>query len=186
MHNKAFESRKALFFFFSSRRRHTRCLSDWSSDVCSSDLTGQSANATFRGAVKMLNRRDAMMRLGQAGLGLLTLPRLLQGESAPAGEGKARSCIYLFLWGGPPQQDLWDPKPEAPTGVRSPFGTIRTAVPGITICDQMPRLARLLDKVAVVRSVTHKSDVHEPSVYHMLTGEVDPTLVVPRNQRRRS
>jgi hypothetical protein len=138
----------------------------------------------------MLNRRDAMIRLGQTGPGALTLPGLLQAEQrrpmAPRSSGRARSCIYLFLWGGPPQQDLWDMKPDAPAGVRSLFKPIRTVVPGLDICDQMPRLAQHTDKVAVVRSVTHGSNIHEPSCYHMLTGKQDPTLVVPRNQRRRS
>jgi len=104
----------------------------------------------------------------------------------PPARRRARSCIYLFLWGGPPQQDLWDLKPEAPDGIRSQFRPIHTRVPGIQICDQMPRLARLMDKVAIVRSVTHASNVHEPSVYHMLTGRQDMTLTVPRNQRRRT
>src|SRR5262249_39109226 len=61
-----------------------------------------------------------------------------------------------------------------------------TNVPGIQICEHMPLLARQMDKVCVVRSVTHNSDVHEPSVYHMLTGRQDPTLVIPRNNRSRS
>jgi hypothetical protein len=134
----------------------------------------------------MLHRRDAMIRLGQMGLGALTLPGLLRAEQTHRPRGPAKSCIYLFLWGGPPQQDLWDLKPDAPAGVRSLFGPIATNVPGIRIGDQMPRLARLMDKVAVVRSVTHGSNVHEPSVYHMLTGKQDPTLIVPRNQRRRT
>jgi hypothetical protein len=141
----------------------------------------------------MLHRRDAMLRLGQLGLGSLTLPALLGAEQARASSptpstrrGKAKSCIYLFLWGGPPQQDMWDLKPDAPQGMRSLFQPIRTIVPGIDVCDQMPLLARHTDKVAVVRSVTHRSDNHEPSVYHMLTGKVNPTLSVPRNQRRRS
>ncbi len=140
----------------------------------------------------MLNRRDAMLRLGQTGLGMLTLPGLLGAESnrlrsasAPRLTGKSRSCIYLFLWGGPPQQDLWDMKPDAPSGVRSQFGVIQTATPGIIFSDQMPRLAQLTGKLAVVRSLTHGSNNHEPSVYHMLTGKQDPTLAVPRNQRRR-
>src|SRR5262245_13333012 len=77
-------------------------------------------------------------------------------------------------------------KPDAPQGIRSLFAPIGTNVPGVTICDQMPLLARHMDKVAVVRSLTHDSDVHEASVYHMLTGKKNPTLVVPRNQRRRS
>ena len=137
----------------------------------------------------MLHRRDAMIRLGQLGLGALTLPGLLGAEKAPpvrpAGR-RAKSCIYVFLWGGPPQQDMWDMKPDAPQGIRSLFRPVRTAVPGIDICDQMPLLARHTDKVALVRSLTHPSNVHEASVYHMLTGRQNPTLVVPRNQRRRT
>src|SRR5437899_9786598 len=126
----------------------------------------------------MLNRRDAMLQLGQFGLGALTLPGLLRAERERAvGRARAKSCILLFLWGGPPQQDLWDLKPDAPQGVRSLFRPIHTAVPGIQICDQMPLLARHLDKVALVRSLSHASTVHEPSVYHMLTGRQNPALV---------
>jgi hypothetical protein len=138
----------------------------------------------------MLHRRDAMIRLGRLGLGALTLPGLLGAEktlAAPAApRQRARSCIYIFLWGGPPQQDLWDLKPDAPEGIRSPFRPIHTVVPGIDVCDQMPHLARHTDKVAVVRSVSHASNVHEASVYHMLTGHQNPTLISPRNFRRRS
>jgi hypothetical protein len=138
----------------------------------------------------MLHRRDAMLRLGQLGLGALALPRLLATEKAQATHAtqhrKAKSCIYIFLWGGPPQQDLWDMKPDAPQGIRSLFQPIRTAVPGIEICDQMPLLAKHTDQVAIVRSVTHPSNVHEASVYHMLTGKQNPTLISPRNFRRRT
>jgi hypothetical protein len=136
----------------------------------------------------MLHRRDAMLRLGQFGLGALGLPGLLRGESSRAQKrsGKAKSCILVFLWGGPPQQDLWDMKPDAPAGIRSQFAPIRTRVPGIHICDQMPRLARHTDKLAIVRSVTHPSNEHEAGVYHMLTGKPNPSLRVPTNQRKRS
>src|ERR1051326_1284832 len=138
----------------------------------------------------MLNRRDAMMRLGRLGLGALTLPQLIGHEvargSSLSHSDKKRSCIYSFLWGGPPQQDMWDMKPDAPQGVRSLFQPIDTVVPGIRICDQMPLLAKQTDKLAIVRSLTHNSDVHEASVYHMLTGKQNPTLVVPRNRRNRN
>jgi hypothetical protein len=135
----------------------------------------------------MLHRREAMMRLGQMGLGALSLPGLLHAEANAADARRhAKSCIYLFLWGGPPQQDLWDLKPDAPTGIRSLFSPIRTNVPDIHICDQMPRLARHMDKVAVIRSLTHDSNIHEPSVYRMLTGKYDMPFTVPRNQRQRS
>jgi hypothetical protein len=136
----------------------------------------------------MLNRRDAMIRLGSLGLGALTLPRLLRANTggAYAPKRRARSCIYIFLWGGPPQQDLWDMKPDAPQGIRSLFQPIKTRVPGLDICDQMPLLARHTDKLAVVRSLTHGSNVHEESCYHMLTGRQQPGLISPRNQRRRT
>jgi hypothetical protein len=133
----------------------------------------------------MLHRRDAMIRLGFGALGLPALLAAGRAGAAPA-RRRAKSCIYLFLWGGPPQQDLWDMKPDAPQGVRSLFQPIRTNVPGVTVCDQMPLLAQQMDKVAVVRSLSHNSNNHEPSVYHMLTGRQDPTLVVPRNQRKRT
>jgi hypothetical protein len=81
---------------------------------------------------------------------------------------------------------MWDLKPDAPQGIRSLFQPIDTVVPGIRICDQMPLLAKHTDKVAFVRSLTHNSDVHEASVYHMLTGKQNPTLVVPRNRRNRN
>jgi hypothetical protein len=139
----------------------------------------------------MLNRRDAMLRLGQ--VGALTLPGLLSAQGAlarpattPAPRGRAKSCIYLFLWGGPPHMDLWDLKPGAADGVKTHFKPIKTVVPGIDICDQMPLLAQHADKLAIVRSLSHPSDIHEPSVYRMLTGKVDNTLVVPRNSRKRS
>jgi hypothetical protein len=114
-----------------------------------------------------------------------------RGQSARAiGRGRragtAKSCIYIFLWGGPPQQDMWDMKPDAPEGIRSQFRPIATNIPGIQICDQLPRVARHADKFAIVRSLSHSSNVHESSCYHMLTGQVNPTLVVPRNHRRRS
>jgi hypothetical protein len=131
----------------------------------------------------MLHRRDAMVRLGALG-SALTLPSLVQAN-APR-RGSADSCIYIFLWGGPPQQDTWDPKPDAPQGIRSQFGEIDTAVPGIRICDQMPLFARHTDKAAIIRSLSHPSNLHEPSVYRMFTGQRDETLVSPRNPRKRS
>jgi hypothetical protein len=138
----------------------------------------------------MLNRRDAMLRLGQLGFAGLTLPTLLAGQKAAASTpgrhaATADACIFVFLWGGPPQQDMWDMKPDAPQGIRSPFAPIDTVVPGIRICDQMPLFARHTDKVALVRSLSHPSNNHEPSVYRMLTGRINETLAVPRNARNR-
>src|SRR5688500_3230805 len=128
-----------------------------------------------------LHRRDAMIRLGQMGLGGLTLPGLLAAqERAGAGRKPAKACILVYLWGGPPQQDTFDLKPDAPDGVRSQFQPISTAVPGIQICDQLPQIARHTDKLAIIRSYTHPSNTHEVGVYHTLTGKVNNSLAVPR------
>ena len=138
----------------------------------------------------MLQRRDAMMRLGQIGLGALTLPNLLQAEglaSAPAQSGgKAKSCILIYLWGGPPQMDMWDPNPAAPDGIRSLYKPISTSVPGLQIAEKLPRFAKLANKTAIIRTVSHDSNAHEPSVYRSLTGRKNPSLRVPRNDRKRS
>src|SRR5206468_1528026 len=82
--------------------------------------------------------------------------------------------------------DMWDMKPDAPQGIRSQFSPIRTVTPGFDVCDQLPLLARHTDKIAIIRSMTHPSNVHEASVYHMLTGKTNPTLISPRNFRRRT
>src|SRR5688572_3199285 len=135
----------------------------------------------------MLHRRDAMLRLGQLGLGSLGLPGLLRAEAAaPSPTARAKSCILLFLWGGPSQPDMWDLKPEAPEGIRSIFKPIETNVPGVIVSDMLPLSARRMDKVAVIRSMSHESNNHEPSVYHTLTGKRNPTLVVPANARKRT
>src|SRR5687767_13319946 len=145
----------------------------------------------------MLHRRDAMIRLGQVGLGSLTLPGLLAAQAAAQSTptqsggrgtqegGTAKACILVYLWGGPPQQDTFDMKPDAPDGIKSPFQPISTVVPGIQICDQLPQIAKHTDKMAIIRSYTHPSNTHEVGVYHSLTGKIDNTLAVPRNQRSR-
>ena len=143
----------------------------------------------------MLHRRDAMVRLGQVGVGGLTLPTLLELEQARAADtgrhqlvpsgGQAKSYILIYLWGGPPQMDLWDPNPQAPVGIRSLFDPIDTVVPGIQIAEEMPLFAGHTDKTTIIRSYSHDSNNHEPSVFRSLTGKIDRSLRVPRNNRTR-
>lgn len=141
----------------------------------------------------MIHRRDAMLRLGTAACGALTLPQLLANERAPvtplvdASRASAKSCIFLFMWGGQPQQDMWDMKPDAPAGVRSPFQPIQTSAPGIYVSDQMQKIARHTDKMSVIRSLNHSATDHGVSVYHAMTGRaMVPPRTFPANDRRRT
>jgi hypothetical protein len=114
------------------------------------------------------------------GLGLLgtTLPHLLEARAgAPSiaadvrpSFGKAKRCIFLFMWGGPAQQDTWDLKPEAPVEFRGEFQPIATNVPGIQICEHFQHMARRCDKIAIVRSVTHGDVNHTTATHDVLTG----------------
>src|SRR5439155_5473724 len=108
---------------------------------------------------------------GLAALGL-SWPQLLRARenAAPGGNGKATSCIVLFLMGGPPQHSTWDPKPDAPPEVRGEFGPTATNVPGLTICSLLPRLARQADKLCLLRAVFTGDNAHSSSGYAMLTG----------------
>src|SRR4051812_17665836 len=109
-----------------------------------------------------LTRRE-LLRFG--GLGALGLAAgggdaLSAGaEGAPgAGFGKAKSVLFISLFGGPSHQDIWDMKPDAPAEVRGEFKPIKTNVPGIEICEHLPKLARMADRYSLVRSVTHEDN----------------------------
>jgi Protein of unknown function (DUF1501) len=84
--------------------------------------------------------------------------------------GKAKNVIFLWLQGGPPQHETFDPKPEAPVDIRGPFKPIATNVPGIRYCELLPRTARHADKLAVIRSLSTRDDNHDVSGYWLLTG----------------
>src|SRR5439155_5310630 len=106
--------------------------------------------------------------------GLLTGLALPRATSAGSAGGKARSCILVYLLGGPPHQDMWDLKPDAPDSIRGPFKPIATNVPGIQICEHLPRLARQAHHLAIVRSVTYPNNDHPFMIYYTLTGRVSP------------
>ncbi|MBA4187645.1 MAG: DUF1501 domain-containing protein [Planctomycetaceae bacterium] len=120
-----------------------------------------------------MTRRE-WMRIGSIGLGGLTLPQLVGSRaqaSSPASRlGKAKSVIVFGLLGGPPQQDTWDPKPDAPLEIRGPFGTIPSRTPGLRVGELMPMTAGLTDKIAVLRAVVTNDNAHSSSGYQMLTG----------------
>ena len=115
-----------------------------------------------------VSRRD-LLRVGGLGLAGLTLPGLLRARTRG---GRARSCIQLFMWGGPSQHETFDLKPNAPDGIRGEFRPIDTNVAGVRVCEHLPRLARMADRYTILRSVTHTGVNHGTSAYHMLTGHI--------------
>ncbi len=137
-----------------------------------------------------LTRRQ-VLRVG--GLGLfsgLTLPRLLQSEAnagqATKTKAKAKACIFIFLEGGPPHQDMWDPKPEAPAEIRGPFQTIPTSVPGTLFTEHCRQCAQIAHKFTVVRSHTHADNGHSTGYHYVMTGHraafADGEHPIPTNE----
>src|SRR6266498_51595 len=96
------------------------------------------------------------------------------GVLSHTGFGKAKACIVIFNYGGPSHLDLWDLKPDAPAEIRGEFRPIATRVPGVSISEHLPRLARIADRYAVVRSVNHRDHDHAIGAYLALTGYSHP------------
>jgi len=96
--------------------------------------------------------RRGFLRLGALGLGGLAMPDLLRAEAAAQTKG-TKSVIMIFLPGGPPHQDMWDLKMDAPADIRGEFRPIRTKVPGIEICELFPKMAAMMDKFSIIRSM---------------------------------
>src|SRR5690348_3747910 len=99
--------------------------------------------------------RRWFLQTGLAGLAGLSLPDLLRcrAEAATPRTTDRKAVILLWLSGGPSQLDTWDPKPDAPGEVLGPFRSIATKVPGVRICEHLPLQARIMDRLALVRSV---------------------------------
>ncbi len=95
-------------------------------------------------------------------------------QQSPLGFGRANSCVVVFQFGGPSQQDLWDLKPDAPAEVRGEFRPIDTNVDGIRIGEHLPLLAQQADKYLLARSVTHRDFEHGSASYTALTGKPHP------------
>src|SRR5471030_1910486 len=98
-----------------------------------------------------INRRE-FLRIGSLAVGGLTLPGLLRAQSP---QRRSKRVLQLFMWGGPAQQETFDLKPDAPTGIGSMLRPSSTRTPGIQICEHLPKLAELTDRYAILRSVTH-------------------------------
>jgi len=109
--------------------------------------------------------RRSFMQIGGLAMGGLALPQLLAaeaatGRTASAAKMKHKGIIMVFLPGGPPHQDMWDLKMDAPREIRGEFQPIKTSVPGIEICELFPRIAKMMDKFVPIRSIVGAEDNH--------------------------
>jgi len=116
-----------------------------------------------------VSRRN-FIRIGALGLGGLALPQILQAESSSGIRKSHKAIIMIYLPGGPPHQDMFDIKTDAPPEIRGEFKPIKTNVPGIHICEHLPKLARMMDKLVPIRSVIGAEDNHYD--YQCMTGRL--------------
>lgn len=155
-----------------------------------SKRTRSSACASYHAA--QYSRR-AMLRVGGMGMLGLTLPKFLQAATAgsagggASGSGKlkpftpltpitprAKSVIFLYQFGGPSHLDMFDMKPDAPEAIRGPYKPMKSAADGILVSEKLPRTARIMDKVTLIRSMTHTMKNHNSASYYALTGHAPP------------
>jgi hypothetical protein len=123
-----------------------------------------------------LPNRRSLLRAGGAGMLGLSLPKILRGEERTSAiKSRAKSVIFLFQWGGPSQLDTFDMKPDAPDTVRSPYRPIATSAPGIQICELMPEMSKWMDRVSLIRTMTHKMKNHASAGYYALSGHEPPS-----------
>ncbi|HEY2251882.1 MAG TPA: DUF1501 domain-containing protein, partial [Planctomycetaceae bacterium] len=134
--------------------------------------------------------------LGLFGMGLADLLRLeSRGSATPPPKARAKSVVFIFQSGGPSQHETFDPKPEAPDGIRGEYGVTQTQIPGVHFCEHLPRLSARADKFAIVRTMHHPADRqfrNEHSSCHYLlhtgatempAGDTNASIIVPRPGR---
>jgi len=129
--------------------------------------------------------RRHLLKVGGLGLLGLSLPKLLRAEAlAEVGKSelgtrnsrmaRAKSVIFLYQFGGPSHIDMFDMKPEAPEGIRGSHKPVSSKADGIAISEHLPRLAKAMDKVTLIRSMHHQMKNHNPASYYALTGHAPP------------
>jgi hypothetical protein len=121
--------------------------------------------------------RRRLLQVGGIGALGLTLPELLVGESSP--DAAERSCIFIVQYGGCSQIDSLDPKPAAPEDIRGPYQPIQTRAPGLQLGELLPQLAKLADRFAVVRSMSHGNGGHDGGMHVAMTGHTVPAPETP-------
>jgi hypothetical protein len=111
-----------------------------------------------------------VLQVGALGTLGLTLPAALRAEAQAGPRVRAKSVIFLHQFGGVPQQDTFDMKPNAPAELRGEFKPIPSSLPGLSVCELLPRMSRVMDSMTVVRSVCHRAIAHNSAAYYSLTG----------------
>ncbi len=138
-----------------------------------------------REGLTLLSRRN-MLKAGLAGLAGLSVPALLRQRARAAAEGRTtpggKSVILLWMAGGPSHIDTWDPKPDRPLENRGPFATIATKLPGVRICEHLPRMAAMLDRFTLIRSVDARHSNHEPNMVFQTGNTEAAPRVNPRGR----
>src|ERR1041385_8340048 len=129
-------------------------------------LTIQGSSSKFCDGVSRRN----FLKIGALGLGGMALPDLLRAEAASGIQRSHKAIIMIYLPGGPPHQDTFDLKMDAPSEIRGEFKPIKTNVPGIEICEHLPLMARMMDKLVPIRSIVGAEDNHYD--YQCLTGRL--------------
>src|SRR5262245_62255239 len=141
----------------------------------------------FSASPLVRSSRRSFLQAGALGVGGLSLAELLKlrAEGAARGSAKDTSVILVWLSGGPGHMETWDPKPDAPKEYRGPFGAISTNVAGVQFGELLPEQSKIMDKLAVVRTVNHGSGDHTKGNHWMLTGYEGPAFNAPDNQQQR-
>ena len=124
--------------------------------------------------------RRRFLRVGATGVVATALPS--SGRSSAAGisssaTGRAKSVLIVMLSGGPSQLDMLDPKPQAPAEIRGEFSSIGTTIPGVAVCEHLPKLAQQTSRWSIVRSLAHREHNHLLATHVALTGRPTP---IPR------
>lgn len=126
---------------------------------------------------RLLERsRRSLLKIGGLGLLGLNMPSLLRAAEQPRQlPVRAKRVIFLFQWGGPSHLDTFDMKPEAPAEIRGPLRPISSVVPGLPVCEHFPEMAKRMDRVTLIRSMTHNMKNHNSAGYYALTGHAPPS-----------
>jgi hypothetical protein len=140
----------------------------------------ESFNARQREGLTVVSRRS-VLKASLAGIAGLSLPELLRARSQAAESGKRlpdnRSVILLWMTGGPSHIDTWDVKPQAPVEIRGPFSAIRSKLPGVLLCEYLPKQAAMMDKLTIIRSVDARMSNHEPNqVFQTANLDAEPRI----------